>query len=97
MISCSNLIIVFEFNVNKKQIFILFTLCHAFTYLLNIAIYELMFFFQYTGRVSNDTRTTRGLVQRTEGADNVIVYKYCKFILLAVKTFFKRIRNKIIN
>ncbi|XP_052700539.1 uncharacterized protein LOC128177746 [Crassostrea angulata] len=48
-------------------------------------------------RVSNDTRTTRGLIQRTEGADNVIVYKYCKFILLAVKTFFKRIRNKIIN
>lgn len=97
MISCSNLIIVFEFNVNKKQTFILFTLCHAFTYLLIIAFYELMFFFQYTGRVSNDTRTTRGLIQRTEGADNVVVYKYCKFILLAVKTFFKRIRNKIIN
>lgn len=40
-------------------------------------------------RMSNDTSTTGKLIQRTETLNDVSVYKYCKFILLAVKTFFK--------
>lgn len=47
--------------------------------------------------MSNNTTKSGSLIQSTQSQDDVSVYKYCKFILLAVKTFFKRIRNKIIS